>query len=589
MELKKGACHTEVEDGECYRDILYTKADLEVYPDRYPGLSPKSSFKAVQAFLHYQNKCPRPCWGTAVGKEMTEDEVQRLGQGALGELQKANAFNASKKEGGRRGGGWMANSTSNETVNATTEANISTSNKIVNATTEANISTSNKTANATTEANISTSSKIANATTEVNTSANSSRGTTKANRSVENSSNMTKIEDHEEHVKREEEGEDKYDDGEDGYEEDCEPVSPDSLCFHNVEWVMKTGIFTHPDWYDGLSQDSTFQEVQAFLSKDPDTQCPKPCDCHTASTGETCYDKVLWVLQVGIVEHPTWYPDLHSNSSHEEVQRVLQQKEPESNCPKPCHTKVTKPLALPSLFCFAVVQPSGDEADLVRAQVRKKVGIFACDDFALFCEEKTTMEGVESISFQPAAVGMSKDGTAGNAELFMNVWEALYSDGRFANHDWTIKADPDTVLLPDRLRASLIKPIYAGATDSTSVGSFVKNCGKWQGLGWPAMFGSLEAISRPAMIAYLDGGLSRCKSELQWQAWGEDLFVASCLSQILGVQGVNDTNLTGDNDCKGTGPTAGPSTGANCSDGQKASYHPFKTEAEWFTCFEQAL
>jgi len=49
------------------------------------------------------------------------------------------------------------------------------------------------------------------------------------------------------------------------------------------------------------------------------------------------------------------------------------------------------------------------------------------------------------------------------------------------------------------------------------------------------MFGAMEALSHEA-VATLLAGKARCVSELQWQSWGEDLFVANCLEH-LGVTG----------------------------------------------------
>ncbi|CAK0821142.1 unnamed protein product [Prorocentrum cordatum] len=225
----------------------------------------------------------------------------------------------------------------------------------------------------------------------------------------------------------------------------------------------------------------------------------------------------------------------------------------------------------------------------MNAQAKRGVGIFACNDFAVLCQEQVSLDGVDSrdlITFEPASVGMSKDGTAGNAELFMNVWKAIGEDGRYKSHDWTIKVDPDTVLFPDRLRTALAKPIYEGATDETGPGAFVKQCMKWNGPGWPAMFGSIEAVSTPAVSSYMRGADS-CKTNLKWQDWGEDLYLASCFEQVIMVPGIGDISISGDDVCKGEGSAAGPSTGATCWDGEKASYHPFKNAGDWFRCHDQ--
>jgi len=124
------------------------------------------------------------------------------------------------------------------------------------------------------------------------------------------------------------------------HEQECEQLAPDSVCLDNVEWVLKVGLFTHPEWYDGLSKQSTFQDVQAVLQHDPRSGCPTPCECHTARPGEACYDRVSWVLQTGLVEHPEWYLGLTRASTRKEVQAMLQKQfngSPANSCQKPCN------------------------------------------------------------------------------------------------------------------------------------------------------------------------------------------------------------------------------------------------------------
>jgi hypothetical protein len=123
-------------------------------------------------------------------------------------------------------------------------------------------------------------------------------------------------------------------------QEACKQLTPDSVCLKHVEWVLNVGLFTHPDWYTGLSKESTFQDVQAALQKDPRAECPAPCECHTARPGEACYDKVSWVLETGFVDHPEWYPGLTGASTRKEVQAMLQKQfngSPANSCQKPCN------------------------------------------------------------------------------------------------------------------------------------------------------------------------------------------------------------------------------------------------------------
>merc|ERR1712113_699074 len=134
-------------------------------------------------------------------------------------------------------------------------------------------------------------------------------------------------------------------------------------------------------------------------------------------------------------------------------------------------------------------------------------------------------------------MGTSKDGTAGNTLLFMHVWEAVRADGRWASTDWTIKADPDAVVIPHRVRSHLQQHMGRPV--------FILTCTKAGMPDGPMMFGSVEAISKMAMQKYYDSGAT-C-TNLPWQSWGEDLWLGNCLKQ-LGVVGEAD-GLVDDRAC----------------------------------------
>jgi hypothetical protein len=232
--------------------------------------------------------------------------------------------------------------------------------------------------------------------------------------------------------------------------------------------------------------------------------------------------------------------------------------------------RTPRPWGTPSLFCYSVSRGFGYEPDILRYQQRLGAGIFGCDEYAVLSSDQLVLlDGFKAIYFAPAAVGISKDGTAGNAQLFMNVWDAIKSDGRAASLDWTIKVDPDAVLVSDRLRGHL--------APHTGLNTYVKNCGKYWGPGWPMMFGAVEALSKGACKSYFNNNW-RCKNELQWQTWGEDLFMMRCLNH-LGSQAVIDLKQTSDGVCHGS---------KDCFDHSMAAYHPFKSVQGWMGCWSQA-
>jgi len=333
-------------------------------------------------------------------------------------------------------------------------------------------------------------------------------------------------------------------------------------------------VFAHPDWYKGLGHFSSYESFQQFLHEDAQTKdiCPKPCPCHTAFQGEACYDKTMWAYTEGIFSHPDWYKGLTQYSRFEDFQQHLfNVKEKDAHCPQPCRAPSW---GTPSFFCFAVIRLASYELELVKAQLGKAAGIFACDEFMVIGDGKVSLGtgpygNVITTEIPSISVGVSKDGTAANTLVFMKAWEQVAKDGRYKHHDWVVKADPDSVVLAGRLREHLRQ--WKGQS------VYVKNCGKVSGPGWPMLFGSLEAFSKSAVEAYFKGS-QRCANELRWEAWGEDLFIARCLDH-LGVGNVVDFGISGDNVC----------TGANCGDGVHATYHPFKDQGAWFACWNEAI
>lgn len=227
--------------------------------------------------------------------------------------------------------------------------------------------------------------------------------------------------------------------------------------------------------------------------------------------------------------------------------------------------------AYPSLFCFHVLRSTGTEPGLVGASMGSGAGIWECDKYALFSADAFTVgEGdwaTDTVQFEAAEVVTSKDGTAGNAKLFMNVWDAVKTQGMYKEADWTIKVDPDAVLIPFRLRQHL--DVFHGRK------GYVVNCAKPYMPEGPMMFGALEAISSLALDMYL-WKAEDCKTGLDWAEWGEDLFMGKCL-EMIGVERLDDWQIYSDGVCRGV----------DCGDPVAAAFHPMKDEDSWRGCLEQ--
>jgi len=232
----------------------------------------------------------------------------------------------------------------------------------------------------------------------------------------------------------------------------------------------------------------------------------------------------------------------------------------------------------PSLFCTHVMRLYSYEVDIVKAQLQQpesfRGGIFACDQYAIYASDtgSGTFIGVGPYGpvrtrwFKSAPVGRSEANTAGNTLLFMNFWEAVRWDLQYKCCDWTIKADPDAVLLPDRLRGVL----------SHRMGwpNFITTCNKH--FRFALMFGATEAISTQGLERYF-ANENTCRS-LPWQPWGEDKWMTICL-QKLGVAPVFDGGLVADGQCYG----------ADCRNPYHSAYHPFKNPNSWMWCYRTTM
>lgn len=245
-------------------------------------------------------------------------------------------------------------------------------------------------------------------------------------------------------------------------------------------------------------------------------------------------------------------------------------------------TWTTSTSVAPMLFCFMVLDTGGPELQLVREQIHQGVGIFACDEFAVFSEvgdfslgrlPKGWSVDVTTTWFQKADVWYSPKKNRVDALLYMNVWEAVRNDGRYRHHDWVIKVDPSTVVLPWRLRERLASRVNQNC--------YILGCDQKPG-AYPShvMLGPLEVYSQKAVAVFMEGVGPRCKSELHWNNWGEAEFMSRCMD-LLGASGVDDAGLLSDKSCNvGRNP--------NCQDRSSGAYHGSWSVPEWFDCWGQA-
>lgn len=219
-------------------------------------------------------------------------------------------------------------------------------------------------------------------------------------------------------------------------------------------------------------------------------------------------------------------------------------------------------LAGTSLFCFVVVTPGTYEVELVKSLNERKVGAYSCDEHA-------TYDG------EPADVMDEANGNQLllNTEIFHKVWRSIKADGRYRNHDWTVKADLDSVFFPNRLRKHLrdlrpppTTPIYLRNIDF-----------KFEFLG------ALEVLSKKAVDVYLTHQ-AECIKHIGTRG-GEDYFTKACLDAVGSVGYMVDHTLLRDFKLR---KHWNPRDVEPCADQVPVAFHSFKGSDYWMTCFAVA-
>jgi len=238
----------------------------------------------------------------------------------------------------------------------------------------------------------------------------------------------------------------------------------------------------------------------------------------------------------------------------------------------------------PSLFCFSVVRvvKGSTEPDLLEAQYEKGASIFSCDKYSILSNGGSIyLAGRRTPEIDVSTVKLGHIGDKGvttdswvNTAIFMEAWNMIGADGVFRTCDWTVKVDPDAVFFPQRLA-----PQLTPHTESGGNGYFVNNCGAFVQFGWSEFYGSLEVFSQVAVEKYLvKANQDRCRNELEWDGWGEDLFISQCMGTILGVDHIDLFDMLGDKRC----------VAAPCTDTTKVAFHDFKDSGSWFDCWRQS-
>jgi len=256
-----------------------------------------------------------------------------------------------------------------------------------------------------------------------------------------------------------------------------------------------------------------------------------------------------------------------------------------------------------SLYCFSVytkntgsTKPSY-ELDIIKEQLNRKIGIFACDHSEVFSDVEVEVgQGLKTIMVEDAEgdfhfAKRKVSGTWVNTGMFSQVWKAVQASGKYRQADWVTKVDADAVFIPSRL----VRWVQAQRVPDNGI--YLENC-KFVEYGY---FGNLEVFSRVAFDTLLEN-LDACKKspEINWKVgvkngkygpMGEDLFAQTCLD-LHGVRRVEAFDISTDGACPADRPLdqkTNKKWKPNCAWVSTPAMHPFKKTQEWLQCHEATV
>jgi len=264
-----------------------------------------------------------------------------------------------------------------------------------------------------------------------------------------------------------------------------------------------------------------------------------------------------------------------------------------------------------ALYCYAVhfhdnhYKPN-HELELLKMQMQRGLGIFACDAFELFSDVQLSVGDYEAVTVDDLEGDFCKykrpdTGACANTAIFYQVWQLMRGTSavwdKVQDKGWVIKADVDAVLIPQRLTDMLSQQ------GEPNMGVYYENC---KGVD-SGFYGNLEVVSTKGFKIVADN-LEECKRNLcwggelcedwKWGPWGEDKFLQECMDRH-GVAKLPLYELTYDGCCASDRPDGVEKIPGSekkpqkwkpsCSDSYAPSTHPFMTVESWETCYADTM
>jgi len=242
-------------------------------------------------------------------------------------------------------------------------------------------------------------------------------------------------------------------------------------------------------------------------------------------------------------------------------------------------TTATTTWGYPSFFCVTLVQADSHELEILKRQLFRRTGIFACDEYAIFSDHVESQlvgtgpdgSDIQTIVIPPLKNAMNQQFGGSpciETQAMLKVWDLVRQDGRYKRHDWVLKIDPSSVFLLDRLKG------YVKTHTSQNTGLVLTTCSRFN-----LVLPSLEVFSVHAMELFFGRNQWQCGAEQQRQIPCEESFMTQCMD-ALGAKRINGLQLAGDPRCEA----------APCTDDSRVLFrNNFQDAASWFKCFNEAI
>lgn len=239
-----------------------------------------------------------------------------------------------------------------------------------------------------------------------------------------------------------------------------------------------------------------------------------------------------------------------------------------------------------SLFCFTVVRPGTPDVEMLKLHMSGKM-LSGCDAYTVYSNVSLpellggdiSSEDLQLFSPHevPAVLGsmdVAREGwppeqpriwSASNTNVFMQAWNHVWQAGLYQKYDWTLKVDPDTLLIPDRMRMLL-----QGRTEKVALidGNMKKSCPMDNGMGgiMALTSGMVDAMKKLHV-----GG-----DHLEDYVTREDGLVTAYCEHIDGCQKLEEPNFKRN----------GMVTENACRDSWKAAFHKFNSNSFMRNCLD---